>query len=137
MFLTLLLSSLEVEASDCDNATSQKTELYLGRSIWKAGEISDLQLYDFLENFAAVKLSAQDVSGFTIVPAHGHWRSESGDSLESERSLVLIVLYSLEMVDEVSEAIDEIAEAYRKRFHQISVLRIDHQVCQTSYKSDQ
>jgi hypothetical protein len=98
------------------------TELYFGLT-WTQGVISEAQFQDFV---------AQDVvpripEGFTILQAEGAWRSTRTGQTIRQPSRVLLRLRKDDPAQ--SAALNEIIAAYKTRFQQQSVLRVDAAVC--------
>lgn len=58
--------------------------------------------------------------GFTLYPAQGCWRGEAGSYSEPAMTLMLVAPCNAE----TARKVDEIARAYKQRFHQDSVLQI-------------
>ena len=71
--------------------------------------------------FVSAEVIPRLPDGFTVLAARGRWADERGARDEDSRVL-LVVHPAGEAID---RSLDEIREAYRKRFHQRSVLRLD------------
>lgn len=85
--------------------------LFCGRSIPGGGEVTDAEIEAFLDEVVTPRFP-----GFTSWTATGSWRGEE------EQTLVLEFVhpYGREFDDKVRE----IAEEYRRRFRQESVMRV-------------
>ena len=96
-----------------------RTELYFGLGKNDGTEVSDEEWSTFLDR----EVTPRFPDGFTALDARGHYRISSGKIIR-ERSRILILLYPKRLRDEASKKIDEIREAYKRTFHQESVLRV-------------
>ncbi|MEO8378708.1 MAG: DUF3574 domain-containing protein [Acidobacteriota bacterium] len=85
--------------------------LYCGRNVEGRAEVSDAEVGAFLDEVVEPRFP----EGYTVWTAVGHWKGGE------EKSLVL------EMVHPYGSTFDrkvrEIADEYRRRFHQAAVLR--------------
>ena len=97
-----------------------RTELYFGRAIPGGGEVAAADW----EKFLAEVVTPRFADGFTIIPADGQYRGRDG-SIVKEQSELLIFLYPSSQRVSSSRKIEEIRRAYKKRFKQESVLRVD------------
>jgi hypothetical protein len=86
--------------------------LFCGRSIPGGGEVTDADIDQFLDEVVAPRFP----EGFTSWVAIGNWRGEE------EKTLVLEFLHPYGR--RFDEDVREIAEEYRKRFRQQSVMRV-------------
>jgi hypothetical protein len=86
--------------------------LFCGRSIPGGGEVTDADVDAFLEEVVTPRFP----EGFTSWTAVGNWRGEE------ETTLVLEFLHPYGRG--FDEKVREIAEEYRKRFRQQSVMRV-------------
>lgn len=103
---------------------SRQTELFFGLSTPAAappdaepGRVTDREFQEFIESEVTPRFPA----GYTVVSADGHW-GENGKTLK-EPSKILILYRPAG--SETSAKIDAIRAAYKARFHQESVLRVD------------
>jgi hypothetical protein len=92
-----------------------RTELLFG-----AGRVSRTQWRDFLAN----EVTPRFPYGLTAFEAYGQWRSPDGH-IAKEPSRVLLIWHGADQ----SGKIDAIREAYKIRFHQQSVMRVDGTDC--------
>ena len=95
--------------------------LYFGTAS-PAGPVTTEQWSRFLEDVVSPRLP----QGFTVWQATGQWQAESG-AIEREDSFVLNVVHA--GASATTQALDAIAEAYKMRFQQEAVLRVDSAVC--------
>jgi hypothetical protein len=107
----------------CTGAGMIETRLYFGLSEPSGRQITERQFADFI---------AKDVTpllpeGFTIQDGHGFWKDGQTSRTISENSKVLVRLHPANA--DANTALDRIADAYKARFHQESVLRTDSHVC--------
>ena len=97
-----------------------RSELYFGRNISGGGEVSRK---DF-DKFLAEVITPRFPDGLTVLNARGQFLNSSGE-VERERTVVLILLYPVSDRKEKNTRIEEIRAAYKVRFQQQSVLRVD------------
>ena len=64
--------------------------------------------------------------GLTVLSGYGQWRGQSG-TISKERSIVLVIWY--EPNEDREAAIVAIRTAYKQRFAQESVMRVDGVSC--------
>jgi len=99
----------------------QRLELIFGGSSVK-GPISARAWTAFLNR----DVSPRFPDGFSVFDGYGQWRNKAG-IIGREPSQLLLIWYER---DATSEArIEAIRDAYKKRFHQESVLRADEVSC--------
>jgi len=96
-----------------------RTELFFGLAK-SDGEVTEAEFKQFLDRCVTPRFPR----GLTLVRALGLFRGSDGAPIE-ERSMLLILLYPKDMRRESSARIEEIREAYKRIFHQESVLRSD------------
>lgn len=65
--------------------------------------------------------------GLTVLRGMGQFKGQSG-IITREEAVLVILLYPLNTVGS-HERLEDIREAYKRRFHQQSVLRVDTTVC--------
>jgi hypothetical protein len=95
---------------------------YFGRSIPDGGHVSDADW----ESFQAATLAAAFPKGFSVLEAHGRWQGDHGEAV-GEDSHVVIVIHPDDAAS--AKAVRDVAEAYKRRFRQESVLREAATVC--------
>lgn len=111
-------------ASSCraGAAPYARLELLFGLGRQRGGEVSEEEWRAFLETEVTPRFPA----GLTVLAAYGQWRSPSGLMIK-EPSRVLVIWYRHEATAEA--AIEAIRDAYKRRFGQESVLRVDGISC--------
>lgn len=97
-----------------------RTELYMGMSIPGGLMVSD----EAWEKFLAEVVTPLFPDGFTILGGRGQYREASG-TIAKEPSHVLVFLYKKADRKTAGVKIEQIRTAYKKRFAQESVLRVD------------
>jgi hypothetical protein len=96
-----------------------RTELFFGTE--KPGpDVTDQQFSRFVNDTVTPRFP----DGLTVLDGNGQWRDSSG-RIVRERSKVLILLYPGDSAGDSNRKIEEIRDAYEKRFQQESVLRAD------------
>jgi hypothetical protein len=95
-----------------------RTELYFGFGRKGGPDVSEQEWRDFVDH----EITPRFPNGLTILDARGQWRGEDG-SIVNEPSRVLILLHDPAAEDEAK--IEQIRRAYRNRFAQEAVMRID------------
>jgi len=98
------------------------TKLFFGLSSKDGRGVSD-QAWD---RFVAAAVTPRFPDGFTILKAHGQYRS-AGGTTKAEASRVIVRVHS--GAPEDYRRIEAIAEEYRRAFDQESVLRADSEEC--------
>jgi uncharacterized protein DUF3574 len=98
-------------------------ELFFGRAIGDSGGlVSDADWNDFLAN--AVTPNFPD--GLTVGDVYGQWRGPDGRFVREPSEALFIVLPSK---GGERQRLDLVRDAYKRRFHQSSVLLVEHQAC--------
>lgn len=127
MAVPVLAPSLDLArgAKPCvqDTAEFARTELYLGLARPDGGVVSDEEFGRFVAEHVRPNLP----DGFTVVPGEGHFRTAQGRAV-SEPSRVLVVFVPRADAD-AQLRIERVRAAYRTRFMQESVLRVDDVSC--------
>jgi hypothetical protein len=115
--LFLLVYPLGANAQSCaGNAQAMaRTELLFG-----AGHVSPTQWKDFL----AKEVTPRFPYGLTVMDGYGQWKAPDG-RIAKEKSHVLLIWHGFDQ----SAKIDAIRDAYKQRFHQQSVMRVDGTDC--------
>jgi hypothetical protein len=98
-----------------------RTELFFGRNRPNGAEISLEEFNDFLN----VTIMPEFPDGLTVLDGIGQFRDSNGDTIR-EKAKVLILLYLSNARKRSSRKIERIRTAYKNRFEQQSVLRVDH-----------
>ena len=114
------------EAQECPPGTQRYAEhrLFFGRSLGDVEVVSEADWREFL----AGEVTPRFPDGLTVLDAAGQWRAPSGE-IERERTKVLLVLVGPGA--DGMRLTGEIAEAYKRRYGQGSVLRTVGSTCAT------
>jgi hypothetical protein len=106
-------------AAQCPShgAAMARTELLFG-----AAQVSDAQWKVFL----AREVTPRFPDGLTALEGYGQWKRPDG-RITGERSRVLLLWHAPSA--DADARIDAIRAAYKKRFHQLSVMRVDSTDC--------
>ena len=97
-------------------------DLYFGRDKPAGGEVTDAEWGAFLNEVVTSRFP----DGLSVFDASGQYREPSGRMVrERSKRLVVIVFDSPEHQAKVAEII----EAYKRRFGQYSVFRVEQAVC--------
>ena len=99
-------------------------EMLFGR---KAGDRLGVSETAFA-NFVAAEVTPRFPDGLTVIDARGQWREASGAVVREPSKVVLLTFR-----DDAGKraGLDAIADAYKRRFHQQSVLTTMRSVCAT------
>lgn len=97
-----------------------RTELFFGRSRPNGTEVSAEDFADFLN----VTITPEFPDGLTVLDGIGQFRDSNGDTIR-EKAKVLILLFPSNTRKRSSRKIECIRAAYKNRFEQQSVLRVD------------
>jgi hypothetical protein len=99
-----------------------RLELLFGLGRQGGGEVSEEEWRAFLER----EVTPRFPDGLTVVTAYGQWRGRSGQ-LVKEPSRMLVIWYRPQAAS--NGEIEAIRQAYRARFGQESVMRVDSVSC--------
>lgn len=114
----------EADETSCPEGSEPfvKYELFMGRS-GPGGEVVDDPTWEaFLEDTVTPRFP----DGLTVLDARGQWRNPEGQILK-ERSKVLVILAP--PGEHPAQLVDEVAEEYKRRFAQESVLEVVADSC--------
>ena len=120
LFLLLLVApSVPALAASCpsNGQTMARTELLFG-----AGHVSEAQWRAFLSHDVTPRFP----DGLTAMNGYGQWKRPDG-KISAEPSHVLPLWHPL--TPDADARIEAIRDAYKKRFHQLSVMRVDGMDC--------
>ncbi|MDE2935209.1 MAG: DUF3574 domain-containing protein [Chloroflexota bacterium] len=108
----------------CPEGTDRWTEyqLFFGLGRSDGGTIPEEEWRAFLADTVTPRFP----DGLTVLSGNGQWRDSSGDVLREGSKLLIIYAPRGE---DGRRAIDEISEAYERRFDQESVLRVIGSAC--------
>ena len=95
------------------------TRLFFGMSIPGGGRVGEADWRGFLKH----EVTPRFPDGLTVLPATGQWRDRATGRVVREPSRVLLLLHKGSPKSET--AIRAIMDAYKKRFRQDAVLRVD------------
>lgn len=95
-------------------------ELFFGRNVATRFAVSDRDWDRFVED----EISTRFPRGFTIEDATGHWRGASGVIHERTKHVIVVITTQND-----ADSLESIRTAYKKRFHQQSVLLVEHATC--------
>lgn len=121
--LPLLAACTTTQPVVCTGSASAKpvAELYFGRNIGPRLGVSEAQFRAFLDT----EVTPRFPDGFTVLDGRGQWRD--GGAIVREPSKVLVVALSDEARDRAQ--LSAIADAYKARFQQQSVLAMVRSAC--------
>jgi Protein of unknown function (DUF3574) len=97
-------------------------ELLFGMSRLGGEPINDQEWQDFVDK----EVTPRFPDGLSVLQAYGQWRGQGGQ-ISKENSRLLMIWYQPKSDSEA--LIEAIREAYKKRFQQESVMRIDGASC--------
>jgi hypothetical protein len=100
----------------------QRVELVFGLSRPGGGMVSDADWAGFLE----AEVTPRFPQGLTVLTASGQWR-DAGGAIQKEPSRILVILYP--PTSAADSGIEAIRAAYKTRFEQESVMRVDAASC--------
>lgn len=112
------------EESDCPEGSERYDEyrLFFGRNVGDAEGVSDEDWGTFLADTVTPRFP----DGLSVFDAAGQWRDSQG-SIVRERSKMVLIL--AEPNSDAGQKLDEIAEEYKRRFSQESVLQVTDSAC--------
>jgi hypothetical protein len=115
----LLLLTAPACALDCKLPAKEmaRTELLFG-----AGTVSESAWHQFLSR----EVTPRFPDGLTALEGYGQWKADGG-TIAKERARVLLIWHSPD--EKTDAALDAIRGAYKKQFHQQSVMRVDGEDC--------
>jgi hypothetical protein len=98
----------------------RRVELYFGFDRSGRTPVSEQEWQEFLKE----EVTPRFPDGFTVVEAAGQYRKTDG-SVVRERSMIVIFLFPASERRKSGASIEEIRAAYKRKFEQESVLRLD------------
>jgi Protein of unknown function (DUF3574) len=115
--------TLQNSTRNCTTGVAMiETQLFFGLSK-RSGEVTPAEWRDFLNR----EVVPHFAEGFTVVEAQGFWLNSELKRTISEKSKVLVRVHPEGAAHD--KAIGEIIDAYKARFAQESVLRVDRPAC--------
>ena len=100
-----------------------RLELLLGMGRKDGSEVSEAEWRTFLNN----EVTPRFPDGLTVLPGYGQWRSGATGTLARESERVLLIWYKPDINSDAH--IEAIRTAYKTRFGQDSVMRVDGLSC--------
>jgi hypothetical protein len=97
-------------------------ELYFGRSIAGAGEVSDADWSQFVD----AEITPRFPDGLSVGDVYGQWRNPKGAFVREQSKALFLVLTG---APAERQRIDLVRDAYKQRFHQDSVMLVEQQAC--------
>lgn len=122
---TLALSPLAVAPSRVCNLPAEvmsRLELLFGMGRKGGGEVSEDEWRAFLD----AEVTPRFPDGLTVLTGYGQWRNAAG-ALVKETSRVLVIW--AKPAPDVQASIEAIRTAWKTRFQQESVMRVDSASC--------
>lgn len=119
--VVLLAGCADIASSACPAGMAHmvRAELFFGLSIPGGGQVSD----EAWQSFVAHEITPRFPDGFTVQNGLGVWKGSKGPVAEDSRIVTVVSPH-------LSEAeLDAIRQAYKRRFHQDSVLKVEQPVC--------
>ena len=116
------LAQIAMPICQTDYLSMARLELYFGTSKKDGSTVSDAEWGNFLDE----EVTPRFPDGLTVLRGYGQWRNSEG-VIAKEGSIVLVILY---FPSEESETkIEDVRAAYKDRFNQESVMRVDSANC--------
>jgi hypothetical protein len=111
-------------ASACPEGLRQANtaQLFFGRSIGWTGEVTDADWRAFVD----AEVTPRFPDGLSVSDVYGQWKSPAGEFVREDSKALFIVLAG--RPDE-QQRLELIRDAYKRRFHQQSVLLVEQQAC--------
>jgi hypothetical protein len=100
-----------------------RLELIFGLDIKGGGRITEKDWYSFLET----EVTPRFPDGLTTFDGYGQWKVPGDGRIARLKTKLLLIWYAPS--EQAENAIQAVREAYKTKFNQISVMRIDGQDC--------
>lgn len=97
--------------------------LFFGLAIPGGGTVSEAEFADFLDR----EVTPRFPEGFSVLSASGQWRDAAGGGIVREPSRALLIWRAPS--DEANASVEAVRDAYKRRFRQDSVMRVDDLDC--------
>ena len=110
-------------ACPAGGSTMSKVELYFGLAIPGGGSVSKTEWQAFLDT----EVTPRFPDGLSVDEASGQWRDAATGKTVREPSRRIMILYAPSL--EAETKIEAIRNAYKTRFRQDSVMRLDETEC--------
>lgn len=104
-------------------ATMIETQLYFGMSKPSGEFVSEREWRAFLGS----EIVPRFPEGFSVLDGAGFWRDEKSQKTISEKSKVVVRMHAPDA--DANAAIETIVTAYKTKFQQDAVMRVDKPVC--------
>ncbi len=118
-----LLRSRPVSSCPEGSQTMSKVELYFGLDIPGGGQVEPTEWQSFIDN----EITGRFPNGLTIDTVSGQWQDAKTEKTIKEESRVVMILF--EPSAKAKKDIEDIRAAYKSKFKQDSVMRIDDKHC--------
>lgn len=109
-------------ACPADLHTATTAELYFGRDIGQEVGVSEEDWRGFLQT----EVSTRFPDGLSVSDVFGQWRGPKGEFVREPSKAVLLVLAG---ANDENAKLRAIRDAYKRRFHQDSVMLIERTAC--------
>lgn len=101
---------------------AETAQLFFGRSMGEMGEVSDADWRAFVD----AEVSPRFPDGLTVSDVYGQWKSPAGDFVREDSKALFVVLAG---APGERQRLELIRDAYKRRFHQQSVLLVEQKAC--------
>ncbi len=123
-FILAACASTPGSTSACAHGEAMvETQLFFGLSKPGGGTVGDKHWAQFV----ADEITPRFPEGFSVIDGAGFWRDGATQRTISEKSKVVVRLHPA--AADADKAIADIIDAYKTRFEQEAVLRVDRTVC--------
>jgi hypothetical protein len=124
LFAAICVAAAPAPSSACAQGLrpANTAQLFFGRSAGTEGEVTDADWRAFL----TAEVTPRFPDGLTVGDVYGQWKSPAGDFVREDTKAVFIVLAG--RPDE-QQRLGLIRDAYKRRFHQQSVLLVEQKAC--------
>ena len=115
--------AMATQACPVGGSQMAKVELYVGLAIPGGGEVSEAAWLAFLDT----EITPRFPGGLSVSEVSGQWRDAATGGIVREPARRVMILY--ERSANAEAAIEAIRAAYKTRFRQDSVMRLDETEC--------
>ncbi len=121
--LGMALADTQMAGVTCPSSARSmiRLELLFGRGKPDGTSVTDAEWKAFLDK----EVTPLFPDGLTVLEGYGQWRD--GTTVKSEETIVLVIWHASAVGDEAK--IDSVRTAYKQRFQQQSVMRVDGASC--------
>lgn len=99
-----------------------QVDLYMGRGTEGGREVSDAQWSRFVSD----EVTQRFPDGLSVLDVAGQWRDQTGRTIHEKSKLLIVVVFD---APAHVPKIEAIVDAYKKRFAQQAILRVEKAVC--------